>query len=67
MEVKSGKDYYVHSALDKAINNPEYEIGFACIFTNCNVQVKGKRVYLPVYMSAFIEDSLALPILDPRL
>ena len=67
MEVKSGKDYYVHSALDKAINNPEYEIGFACIFANCNVQVKGKRVYLPVYMSAFIEDSLDLPILDPRL
>ena len=67
IEVKSGKDYYVHSALDKVLNNPEYEIENAYIFANCNVEVKKKKVYLPVYMSAFVEENLTLPILDPRI
>ena len=67
IEVKSGKDYYVHSALDKALNNPEYEIEIAYIFANCNVEVKERKVYLPVYMSAFVEENLALPVLDPRI
>lgn len=65
IEVKSGKDYYVHSAISKAADNPEYEIGKAYIFTNYNVKTEGKMIYLPVYMSMFIQDDTPLPVLRP--
>lgn len=64
IEVKSGKDYYVHSAISKAVNNPEYEISKAYIFTNYDVKVEGKKIYYPVYMSMFIKDDTVLPVLD---
>ena len=65
IEVKSGKDYYVHSAISAAIDNKEYEIETAYTFANCNVSRDGKMVYFPVYMSTFIRDSIQLPILNP--
>ena len=64
IEVKSGKDYYVHSALDKALNNPEYEITKAFIFADCDINVEGRKTYMPVYMCAFMEDNVMLPVLD---
>ena len=65
IEVKSGKDYYVHSAISKAVNNPEYEISKAYIFTNYDVKEEGKLIYYPVYMSMFIQDDTVLPVLEP--
>ena len=65
IEVKSGKDYYVHSAISKALSNPEYEIQTAFTFANCNVKQDGKMVYLPVYMSTFVRDDTKLPVLPP--
>ncbi len=65
IEVKSGKDYYVHSAISKAADNPEYEIKTAYVFTNYDVKTEGKMVYLPVYMSMFIQDDTPLPVLRP--
>ena len=65
IEVKSGKDYYVHSAISKAADNPEYEIKTAYVFTNYDVKTEGKMVYLPVYMSMFIQDDTPLPVLKP--
>ena len=65
IEVKSGKDYYVHSAISKVTANPEYEINKAYIFTNYDIKTDGKMVYLPVYMSMFIRDDTLLPVLDP--
>lgn len=65
IEVKSGKDYYVHSAISKATNNPEYEISKAYVFTNYDVKTEGKMIYLPVYMSMFIQDDATPPILEP--
>ncbi len=67
IEVKSGKDYYVHSAISKAVNNPDYEISKAYIFTNFDVKIEDKMVYLPVYMSMFIRDDTDLPVLDPLI
>ena len=67
IEVKSGKDYYFHSALSKASNNPEYGIESAYVLANCNVSQEGKTVYLPVYMCTFIRDDIQLPILTPIL
>ncbi len=65
IEVKSGKDYYVHSAISKVAANPEYEINKAYVFTNYDLKTDGKMIYLPVYMSMFIREDTPLPVLDP--
>ncbi len=57
IEVKSGKDYRIHSALNHCINNAEYGIEEAFVFANCNVEREGKITYLPVYMCSFVEQS----------
>ena len=54
IEVKSGKDYYVHSAISKATVNAEYDIETAYVLTGGNVSQDGKILYLPVYMCTFI-------------
>lgn len=50
IEVKSGKDYKRHLALDNLLSNDEYEIKHAVVFCNSNLQVRGKITYLPIYM-----------------
>ncbi len=55
IEVKSGKDYKIHSALNHCINNPEYDVEEAFVFANCNVEKVGKITYLPIYMTCFME------------
>ena len=64
IEVKSGKDYYIHSALNTILDNSEYEIEEAYIFADCDVSVEGKKNYMPVYMCTFIEDNTEMPILE---
>lgn len=56
IEVKSGKKYAVHSALDKCMSNPDYEIEEAIVFADCNISVDGNVIYMPVYMSMFLEE-----------
>lgn len=55
IEVKSGKDYKLHTALNNLLETEEYGIGFAYVLSEHNVSVekrKGKPVfYLPLYMS----------------
>ena len=63
IEVKSGKDYYVHSALTKTVANKEYEVEKAYVLSNYNVKTEGEIVYLPVYMTMFISDDAELPVL----
>ncbi len=63
IEVKSGKDYYVHSAITKATDNPEYEIKESIVFANCNIHFEGKIKYLPAYMVMFLSDDISAPIL----
>ena len=65
IEVKSGKDYYVHSAISKTVANPEYAVQKAFVFANCNVLKEGRIVYLPIYLSSFVRDDTELPILQP--
>ncbi len=64
IEVKSGKDYYVHSAISKAAYNDEYQVNEAFVFANCNVEVRDKIIYFPIYMCAFISDEYEYPILS---
>ncbi len=55
LEIKSGKDYTTHSALTNILDNPDYQISEAFVFSNSNVKTKDKIVYLPMYMLMFIE------------
>ena len=65
IEVKSGKDYYVHSAMTKACANKEYGIMKGYVLGNCNVSADGRICYMPVYFAAFIRDDTVLPVLPP--
>lgn len=50
LEIKSGKDYTVHSALSRFVTNEEYHIKNAIVFSNSReVIVKGKVTYFPIY------------------
>ena len=50
IEVKSGKDYTVHSALDRFVTNPDYNVAEAFVFSNeREVVKKDKIVHLPIY------------------
>ena len=57
IEVKSGKDYQIHSALNTIISNKEYGIEKAIVLCNDNVRQDGPITYLPIYMSMFITDN----------
>ena len=55
IEIKSGKDYQRHAALDNVMGNRDYAIPEAFVFQNDNVRVDGRIVYLPVYMLMFLQ------------
>ncbi len=64
IEVKSGKDYYVHSAISKVANNSEYEINEAYVFAHCNIEHKDKIIYFPIYMCGFLTEEISIPRLN---
>lgn len=54
IEVKSGKDYTVHSALNGFVSNEGYPIKKAFVVSNeRTVTQKGKIIYIPIYYSMF--------------
>lgn len=56
IEVKSGKTYARHRALDQVLNCGQYGISEAIVFCNENVQVKDGRIfYCPIYMVGFLQ------------
>jgi hypothetical protein len=55
IEVKSGKDYKKHSALNNVMRNERYGIEQAFVFCNENISVQEHIVYYPVYMIAFLK------------
>lgn len=55
IEVKSGKDYHIHSAITHCVENEEYQIEEGIVAANCNVSKEGKITYLPIYMIMFLE------------
>ena len=60
IEVKSGKDYTVHSALNHFVNNVEYHIQTAFVLSNAReITAKGKIIYLPIYDIMFFENQPA--------
>lgn len=59
IEVKSGKDYDRHRALANVMQNEGYNIPWAIVFCQDNVQVNDKVVYLPIYMTMFLQQTKA--------
>lgn len=55
IEVKSGKAYKKHSALNNVLNIEAYKINKAYILCDGNVEIDGKKIYLPIYMLMFIK------------
>lgn len=55
IEIKSGKDYQRHAALENVMENRDYAIPTAFVFQNDNVRVDGRVVYLPIYMLMFLQ------------
>ena len=55
VEIKSGKDYYRHNAMDKVLEHPEFNIDHGYVFCNGNVETIKKITYYPVYMIMFLE------------
>ena len=54
IEVKSGKDYMVHSALNSFVQNEDYHIKKAFVVSNeRTVRTNGKITYLPIYYIMF--------------
>ncbi len=56
LEIKSGKDYTVHSALGNFISTPTYNIHSAIVFNNGQeVRKVGKIIYMPIYYVMFLQ------------
>ena len=55
IEVKSGKDYTVHSALNNLLKNPDYNIQAATVISNeREIRQDGKITYMPIYLVMFM-------------
>jgi len=57
IEIKSGKIYQRHSALNNLMEIENYAIKQAFVFSNYNIEVKGKIVYYPIYMLMFLNEN----------
>ncbi len=55
IEVKSGKNFTVHSAIDKFIDNKNYNVNKGIILSN-NIDIKenGGKLYLPIYFVMYL-------------
>lgn len=58
IEVKSGKDYTVHSALDRFISNDDYNVKRAYVLSNeREVFAEGGIIYIPIYYIMFFRNT----------
>lgn len=55
IEIKSGKGYTRHVALNSVLSVENYNIPYGLVLSNHNTSAAGKVVYLPIYMIMFIE------------
>lgn len=57
VEVKSGKSYKRHSALNNVLSIENYGIDRAVVLCEDNLQPQGRVMYCPVYMAAFLGEA----------
>lgn len=55
LKLKSGKDYTVHSAINKFISNEDYHVKKGYVFSNeRRVYTKNNITYFPIYYVMFL-------------
>ncbi len=57
IEVKSGKDYKAHKALDNFMEISDYHIEKAYVLSVGNIEQDGAIVYLPIYMCYLLKET----------
>lgn len=58
IEVKSGKDYTIHRALNTFLSNPNYRVKQAFVLSNAQeIRQEGYVTYLPIYFTMFIREN----------
>ena len=68
IEVKSGKDYKVHSAIDAFLITPDYHVRQGIVFSNERQVLKENGVlYMPIYYSMFLKRESSEEIVIPVL
>lgn len=67
IEVKSGKDYYVHTAINNVLDVKDFKIPEAIVFSNYDTISKEGIIYYPVYMCAFLTNDDTISTLAPIL
>ncbi len=55
VEIKSGNDYYQHSALERVMAVDEWKTNQSIVFCKGNVEEKNNIIYLPWYMVMFFK------------
>lgn len=65
IEVKSGKDYLRHNALNNLLSTPEYGIQRSVVLHNDNLKDTGSILYAPIYMVAFMRPQEPKTFLAP--
>ena len=55
VEIKSGKDYYRHNAMDNVLKQIDYGIEEGYVFCGGNIETVGKVTYFPIYMLMFLQ------------
>ncbi|MBR1454499.1 MAG: ATP-binding protein [Lachnospiraceae bacterium] len=55
IEVKSGKDFTVHSAIDKFVKSKEYNVKKGIILSNdIEIKEEGSKIYMPIYYFMYL-------------
>ena len=55
IEIKSGKDYYRHNAMDNVLEQTDYGVREGYVFCNGNVETVDRITYFPIYMLMFLQ------------
>lgn len=56
IEVKSGKDYKRHNAINNIFDVKEYRLSNGYVLAPCNVKREGRLLYLPVNMVSLLQN-----------
>ena len=55
LEVKSGKDYKIHNAIDTFLNNKNYKVKYGYVFSNQReVEIINSIIHMPIYYAMLI-------------
>lgn len=58
LEIKSGKNYVRHNAINNLLKIKEFDIDKGYVFCNSNVKKEDKITYYPIYMLMFLKKNI---------